>query len=66
MIARLMLSGLGVQGTILLSTNWAARIMFRDPDAAQSELVFDGGNTLHRIDIRHVRRLSRPTLGPAP
>jgi hypothetical protein len=46
MIASLMLSGLGVQGTILLSTNSAARIMFRDPDAAQSALFFDGGNTL--------------------
>jgi hypothetical protein len=32
MIASLMLSGLGVRGTILLSTNSAPRIMFLNPD----------------------------------
>jgi hypothetical protein len=46
MIASLMLSGPGVRGTILLSTNSAPRIMVRDPDAVLNTTFFDAGNTL--------------------
>jgi len=40
MITSLMLSGPGVRRTISLSTNWAPKIMFWDPDAVLNPACF--------------------------